>query len=142
MGYQVATGASGAAPINIYPPGTVVTPDSNQLDYVSTGPLSSPRVVYAGPSGLDIADKDSLGQQDRVIGVTKTSAAAAGETVKVVTSGNMVDPSFSFTPGPIWLSNSGLLTQVRPTSGLVVQIAVAISATQIEVNIQMAIRLA
>lgn len=145
MGYQTPTslgGGAGGGTIIIYPEGTVVNPESIQMDYVTVGAMSAPRVVYASPGGLALADKDVLDQQDKIIGVTKTSAAAAGETVKVVLEGKIDDPSFSFIPGPIWLGNSGVLTQTKPTSGLLAPIAVAITSTQINVNIGMAIKLA
>lgn len=143
MGYQTPTGSgSGASVINIYPPGTVINQASLQFKYTSIGPVSAPRVLYAAPGGPDIADKDTTSQQEKILGVTITSAAGSGEEVSVVTEGKIDDPSFSFTPGPIWLGNSGVLTQTRPTTGLLVQIGVAISATLINVNIQMAIKLA
>lgn len=144
MGYQTPTGAGsgGAGTIIVYPPGTIINSDSLQLKFTSEGPVSSPRVMYTGATGPAVADKDVLTQQDKILGVTITSAAAAGEEVSVVTEGKIDDPSFSFTPGAIWLGNAGVLTQVKPTSGLLVQIAVAITATKINVNIGMAIKLA
>lgn len=143
MGYQTPTGAgAGASVVNVYPPGTIVNSDSLQLKYTSTGTVSAPRVLYAAVGGPALADKDTVSHQDKLLGVTITSAAGSGEEVTVVTEGKIDDPSFSFTPGPIWLGNSGLLTQTKPTTGLLVQIAVAITATLINVNIQMAIKLA
>lgn len=145
MGYQTPTslgGGTGGGPIIIYPEDTVVNPESIQMDYTTIGAMSAPRVVYAGPSGLEVADKDTVSQQDKLIGVTITSAAAAGDTVKVVLEGKIDDPSFSFTPGPIWLGNAGVLTQTKPTSGLLAPIAVAITSTHINVNIGLAIKLA
>ena len=143
MGYQTPTDSgSGAGVINVFPPGTIVNSDSLQFKYTSTGPVSAPRVVYAAVGGPALADKDTVSHQDKLLGVTITSAAGSGEEVTVVTEGKIDDPSFSFTPGPIWLGNSGLLTQTKPTTGLLVQMAVAISATLIMVNIQMAIKLA
>lgn len=145
MGYQTPTGAGsgvGEQIINVYPPGTIVNSDSLQFKYTSTGAVSAPRVVYAGATGPAIADKDTVSQQEKILGVTITSAAGSGEEVTVVTEGKIDDPSFSFTPGPIWLGNSGVLTQTRPTTGLLIQIAVAITATLINVNIGMAIKLA
>ena len=143
--YQTPTGSGGGVGeqiINVYPPGTIVNSDSLQLKYTSTGPVSAPRVVYTGASGPALADKDTLSQQDKILGVTITSAAGSGEEVTVVTEGKIDDPSFSFTPGAIWLGASGVLTQTKPTTGLLVQIGVAISATLINVNIGMAIKLA
>lgn len=144
MGYLTPanSGGGGGEPIIIYPPGTVFTNENTQFEYISTGAISAPRVVYAGASGPELADKDTLTQQDKLIGITITSAAASGETVKVVTEGKIEDPSFSFTVGPIYLGSSGVITQTRPSSGLLVQLGVAISATQLHIRIEPAIKLA
>lgn len=139
---KTESSGGGSPPVIIYPPGTVFTNENTQFEFTSTVAISAPRVVYAGASGPELADKDTISQQDKIIGVTITSASGAGEPVKVVTEGKIEDPSFTFSVGPIYLGVAGVITQVRPTTGLLVQIGVAISATLINVNIQMAIKLA
>lgn len=138
MGYQTPVSSNaasgGSAPASAA--GTL------QLTFVSQGAVSAHRLVYAGATGLEVADKDVLDQQSKLVGVTITSAAASGESVIVVTEGKITDPSFTFIPGPIWLGNAGVLTQVKPLTGLLIQVAVAISDTIININIGLAIRLA
>lgn len=121
-----------------------VTGASNAIvnTFTSSGAISSPIVIYAGPTGPVAADKDTVAQQDKILGVTITSAAAGGEEVDFVSHGLITDLSFTFIEGPIWLGNAGALTQVKPTSGLLVQIAIAYSATEIVVDIQLNIKLA
>lgn len=110
--------------------------------FVSTGPISAHKVIYAGVSGPEVADKDVLTVQDKILGVTISSASGVGEDVLFVSNGLIADPSFTFTPGPIWLGSSGQLTQVKPTSGLCIQLAIASSATTIVVDVLFSIKLA
>lgn len=106
------------------------------------GPLSSSRVLAITGAGLVLADKDTLTHQDKIVGFTISSAANAGEMVDVISEGYNVDPSYTFTPGPFWLDNGGTLTQVKPTTGVLIQLGVALSATEIIFDIGLAIKLA
>lgn len=115
---------------------------SRKLTVVSIGPLSAHIIAYADNAGVIAADKDSLIIQDRILGLTMNSASAAGQDVEIIGQGRVTDPSFSFTPGPIWLGNSGALTQSKPATGILVQVATAYTATSIFVNIGPAIKLA
>lgn len=110
--------------------------------FVSLSAISSPIVIYASPSGPDIANPSTLSQQDKILGITKTSAAAAGAEVTFVSEGILTDPSFTFTPGPIYLGAGGSLTQVKPTSGLLVQVATAYTPTEILVGTSLSVILA
>lgn len=111
--------------------------------FVSSGAISAHVALYADEiNGILVANPSILTQQDRIIGVTKTSAAASGETVTFVAEGLLVDPSFTFTPGPVYVGSGGSLTQVKPTSDLLIQIGIAISLTELLVSIKPSIRLA
>lgn len=116
--------------------------DSVVFQIVSVGPLSAVRVLAVGSSGVELADKDTLTQQDKILGLTITSSSIAGEAVDVLGEGYSVDPTYGFTAGPLWLGNAGVITQVKPTSGMLVQLGVAISATEIYFDIGLAIKLA
>ena len=144
MGYLIPAklGGGSADSIVIYPPGTTFNNEHLEFEFTSTEAISAPRVVYAGASGPALADKDTISQQDKIIGITTTSAAGSGETVTVTTEGKLEDPSFLFSIGPIYLGTSGVITQTKPTSGLLLQLGVAISATQLHIRIEPAIKLA
>ena len=118
------------------------TAEAITFTVVSSGPLSSSRVLAITGAGLVLADKDTLTHQDKIVGFTISSAAAAGEIVDVISEGYRVDPSYIFTAGPFWLGNNGEVTQVKPTTGLLVQLGVALSATEIVFDIGLAIKLA
>ena len=144
MSYLIPANSGGGSTdsIIIYPPGTTFNNEHLEFEFTSTEAISAPRVVYAGASGPALADKDTISQQDKIIGITTTSAAGSGETVKVTTEGKLEDPSFLFSIGPIYLGTSGVITQTKPTSGLLLQLGVAISATQLHIRIEPAIKLA
>lgn len=111
--------------------------------FISSGPISAHVAIYADASaGILVANPSILTQQDRIIGITKTSAAAADEEVTFVSEGLLTDPSFVFTPGPVYIGVAGSLTQIKPTSGLLIQVGTAISLTELIVGIQLSIRLA
>ena len=98
--------------------------------------LSALRVVTTNGSGNAIyADTDTLSNAV-VVGVTET-AANAGGAVSVRTAGILEDSSWSWTKGPVFLGTNGTLTQTAPSGGaIIVQVARAITATKIQVDIE------
>ncbi|WP_254509872.1 hypothetical protein [Anatilimnocola floriformis] len=64
------------------------------------------------------------------------AATVADATALIRVYGPMLEPSFSFVPGPIFVGLNGSLTQTPPTTGWLQQIAVADSPTQIFVDPQ------
>jgi hypothetical protein len=59
-------------------------------------------------------------------------AAAMGDQVTAQASGIVTEPSWSWTPGPLYLDVTGLLTQTVPvSSSFLVQVGYATSATSI-----------
>jgi hypothetical protein len=63
-------------------------------------------------------------------------ATVTGETATIQVYGPMVEPSFDWIPGPIFVAVNGALTQSPPGTGWLQQIAVADSATRIFIDIQ------
>jgi hypothetical protein len=98
--------------------------------------LSGHRVVRSiGTDDLvDYADSTNPAHAGNVIGIT-LNAANAGTIVLIRSTGEVADPSFSFSPGPIYFDALGRLTQVRPTTGFMQQVAVASSLTEIVVQL-------
>ncbi len=117
-GLQGPPGPSGAAGVQ-----TLTLPASHDL--------SGHRAVVATAAGAAYADPGDPSYQDAVIGIT-TGAALAGETVSIQAAGEMVEPSWSWTPGqPIFVGASGALTQSPPANGWVQIVALAVTATRI-----------
>ena len=127
-----------------YQPRLKPSPAADTLSFTvkSTGPLSSSRVLVVNSGGVVLADKDTLTHQDKILGLTTSSASAADEDVSVLGEGYRKDDSYTFTEGPVWLGNAGVLTQVKPATGMLVQLGVAISATELYFDIGLAVKLA
>lgn len=72
-------------------------------------------------------------------------AASAGAAVSVQAFGVVVEPSWTWTPGPLYLGTSGLLTQTTPSAAggavFLAQIGYATSATAIVLDRFPSIRL-
>lgn len=92
---------------------------------------SSQQVVYASSSNLAHVDK--------VIGLT-VGAATAGETIEIVRSGEVNEPSWEWSLNePIFLGVDGVLTQTPPASGFLLFVAFPISPTRVFVDIKQAL---
>lgn len=86
-------------------------------------------VVEAGTARYpDIAIGADL---SRVVGITET----AGTNPSVVMGGEMVDASWSWTPGIVWCGPSGALTQTPPVGGLL-EVGRALAPTRLFVAIK------
>lgn len=104
--------------------------------------LGGNRVVVLNDSGLTIyADKDIYSHIFKILGITTGSTVNAG-TATVQTYGEMIEPSWAWTPGlPIYVGTNGLLTQTIPNSGFICQIGFAETATKIFIDLKTAIKL-
>jgi hypothetical protein len=70
------------------------------------------------------------------IGLT-LNAAAVGGNVTVQQGGFLSEPSWSWIPGqPVFQVGAGQLTQTIPTTGMLRQVAVALSPTKIALDLQ------
>lgn len=96
--------------------------------------LGGHRVICAVPDGIVYASCDVAESCASVIGIT-SAAISAGSYAQLVACGLMQEPSWSFAPGPVFLGREGLLTQAAPTSGVVLQVAVALGANRILVGL-------
>ncbi len=111
-------------------------PGARALDYVCAIDLGGNRVVVANASGLAIyADRTEPTHASRVIGITQ-GAASEGAITQVQYLGEMIEPSWSWTPGAaLYLGTNGLLTETCPSTGFALNIAFAITATKIVIHI-------
>lgn len=82
----------------------------------------------------------TLGSSDEdhvslLLGVA-TTAAGPGDDINIQRSGAIDEPSWSWTPGPVWLSPTGTLTQTPPSDGFDVLIGAAVSPTRVILDLQ------
>lgn len=104
------------------------------ITFTAGQPLSGHRAVrLAGSGAVRFASADDITQAGLVAGVT-LHAAEEGEPVAVAIVGEVVEPSWSFAPGPVFLGLNGALVQAPPASGFVQPMGTAITPTRLIVE--------
>ena len=81
--------------------------------------LGGHRVVTLNADGeAEYADPSDPATYGTVVGIT-TGAALAGAAVQIRSVGQMIEPSWSWTPGDLlFLGTDGTITATPPTSGI------------------------
>lgn len=98
--------------------------------------VSGQRIVrYATATTVAHASSAVPADAEFVFGLS-LNAAAPGADVTVLASGIATFGGWAWTPGPIFLGIDGLMTQTAPSSGFELQVATAITATEILVRIE------
>ena len=93
--------------------------------------LSGHRFVAAAPDGhVRYPDIDDPEDAFLLVGLT-LGAALAGAPIEVQAAGPVEEPSWTWSPGPIFVGPAGVLTQSRPGGAWLRQIATAIAPTRI-----------
>lgn len=82
-----------------------------------------------------VADPDNNVTIERIIGIS-TGAANMGTVAHARFTGELVDPSFNFALGPVYLGPNGALTQNLPTSGNLLLLGYAAGPTTLQVRIE------
>jgi hypothetical protein len=114
---------------------------SNISTFTAAGQIiSALRGIRINAAGKAVyASSANLADANTVLGVSIT-AASLGSTVILVTSGEIENAEWNWTPSaPIYLGVDGVLTQVPPISEFVQCIGNATTAKKMKVNIQTAI---
>lgn len=104
------------------------------ISMVAAAALSGHRAVAANSQSLAVYASSDTPSVLAVTGIT-ASASEPGAQVLVQYAGEMVEPSWNWQPGPVWLGLNGLLTQAPPTSGALLQIGTALGATRLLIEI-------
>lgn len=104
--------------------------------------LGGHRIVTTNALGQAIyADVSSLPQANSVVGLT-LGATLSGAQATVQLAGLIEEPSWSWIPQqPIYLTGLGQLTQTRPTTGNMLQIATPVTATSIILAVKIPVTL-
>ena len=97
--------------------------------------LSGHRAVTRRPDGqIGYASNTNPAHVHAPVWIT-TGAAANGAAVEAVAYGPLTEPSWNWTPGPVFLGADGLLTQIPPVApAFLTQIAVATRATELFID--------
>ena len=120
----------------------IIPSGASFLRKIADIPLSGHRAVYIKDnSKVNYADKDDATSALMLLGIT-VSAADADMPVDVQYGGELVEPSWNWVVNsPVYLGNSGVLTQTLPTTGLIRQIGIPSSPTSLFIEIQPIIKL-
>ncbi len=108
------------------------------LALIADGAIGSQRVLKSSATAgkASYADKGNIADAAIVLGISR-NAAADGSAVNIQYNGKMDDGAWTWAPqSPIYCGVSGVLTDAIPTSGMVIQVGTALSATSILVNIK------
>lgn len=101
-------------------------------DYVAGASISSDSVVTS--DGL-IADNTNPAHKEKILGIANEARSAA-QTGMAQVHGERINNSWAFTPNaPVYL-NGTYLSSTKPTTGFVLQIGIALSATKITVRFE------
>ncbi len=134
-------------------PPAAAPPPAPVLQSSPAGPAASPYVAGQALSGDSFvalhadgsayyADSGTPADAWRTFGIA-TGGAQAGDTVLVQEAGEYTENSWNWTPGlPLFLGTAGQPTQAAPTSGFVLAVALALTATTVVIRIESAIVLA
>lgn len=101
----------------------------------ASGAISDLRVVRDAGDGIHIVVATPANARG-VLGIARNSASGANQTVNVIEFGELIDPSWTWTQGPVFLGAGGQLTQTPTLTDALVQIAEALSATKLLVNVR------
>jgi hypothetical protein len=99
--------------------------------------LSGHRAVTPAPDGsLGYASNDNAAHLHAPLWIT-SGAASSGAQVEALMLGTMIEPSWSWTPGPVYLGATGQLTQTPPAgpgAQFLAQVGTATSPTSLFVD--------
>ncbi|HIA67108.1 TPA: hypothetical protein EYN98_13820 [Candidatus Poribacteria bacterium] len=103
--------------------------------YISGEAIGGYKAVKLDTDGLlYLADNDTIGDISKVVGIS-TSAGGVGASIQVLEFGFKANSSLNgFSPGSVFVGNSGTLTQTRPLTGFVKKLGFVPQSGEIHVN--------
>jgi hypothetical protein len=142
---QVASPMPPTIPMDI-PSSSPSTPDipapppdggtSNYLGILADQSLGGHRVVRKTATGVNYADSSQIASAGTAIGITIGAVSAGQNAMIAVTGMDIVEPSWNWSPGAIYLGLNGLMTQSAPISGFIQRIGIVTGPTSILVSVE------
>lgn len=122
------------------PPGRPGADGGAVVTYVAAETLGGQRLVALTATGLRYASNDDIADAQTLLGLTIASAVS-GSQAQVAIGGEQTEGSWTWTPDlPLFLGLNGLLTHVVPSAEtgatFIQQVAVAVSATKVFINLR------
>ena len=113
--------------------------DSQPIVVVTAGEdLGGQRAIYVDNGQAFYADHTDVNIPGQVVGITR-NAATVGSEIAVQYTGEMTDPGWEFTPGPVYVGAIGALIQNRPAIGWTLKIGTALTSTRLLIEKSMSI---
>lgn len=119
------------------PQGPAGVDGASTMTFVANGAIGGHRAVVADGDGkISYADATNATHVNAVVGIT-LGAAVDGAPVTVQATGEIVEPSWNWTPLlPVFLSVNGLLSQSAPGSGFHLVLGVPTAPTKLAVGVK------
>lgn len=107
------------------------------ITMLADGAISGHRLVKTTTSGkVGYASSVDMASANTILGMT-LNAAADGDTLTVIQSGKVIEPSWTFTPDThLFCGVDGTLTQTQPATGFSLVVGIAISPTEVLLGIK------
>lgn len=107
------------------------------ITMLADGAVSGHRLVKTTTSGkVGYASSNDLLSANGILGMT-LNAAADGDTLTIIQSGKVIEPSWTFTPNThLFCGIDGTLTQTQPATGFSLVVGIAISPTEVLLGIK------
>lgn len=104
---------------------------------VAAHDVSAYRMITTNAVGaIYYADKDAILEGNRVVGMTLQAAVTGGNCNIAISDSEVVNSGWNWdTSGVIYLGDDGKLTQVPPTAGFVLIVAVPLTPTTVRVRV-------
>lgn len=119
----------------VSPGPTLPAPLPDTISVVSGQALSTGRVVIIDDDTAIYFQPSVAAHAGRAIGITKTSASAAGQLVTVQISGIIADPAFTFTPDSgLYAIANGQITSNKPSTAAVQYVGVSTAANTMKIE--------
>lgn len=105
-----------------------------------TNPISGHRVICTDSAGVPInCDAATVSHANMAIGISVGAATELGDEIAIQRAGMLVEPSWDFRVGPVYIGINGSLTQTLDGCSFIQQIGVAITPTSVIVGLQPAL---
>lgn len=131
---DVILAAPGAPPPPVVPPMGAMRSASGLVSTRATGANVSGHRALMFTSGGAVVHADPNDPAYAFAGIS-VQASAAGTFVMIVEAGSLTEPTWSWTPrAPIFVGADGALITAPPASGVLQQVAVAVTPTAIFVR--------
>lgn len=105
------------------------------LSLSATGAISGHRAIVAAGNNARYPNLAVAVDADLIVGISINSAGIGG-TVQVQTAGEITEPSWNWSPGPVFAGDGGVLTQTPQPGAWIRQVGVAVAPTKVFVDLR------